>query len=69
MTRFITTARSLFTLPKIVKPVTDITLRQENPKNEIDNPNKQKIPTGSNTPMNTNRTHVSYLASTPSTYP
>ncbi|MFS8031968.1 hypothetical protein Hanom_Chr17g01552161 [Helianthus anomalus] len=44
--KLITTVNSLFTIPSTVKPVADMALRQENPKNEIARPNKHDNPTG-----------------------
>ncbi|PON87871.1 hypothetical protein TorRG33x02_162500, partial [Trema orientale] len=50
ITKLITTVNSLFTIPRTVKPVAEIARRHENPKNEIDRPNKHESPTGKITP-------------------
>ena len=48
-TRLITTVNSLFTVPRTVNPVAEITLLQESPKKEMDRPNKHDKPTGKTT--------------------
>uniref|UniRef100_A0A0A9D1T5 Uncharacterized protein n=1 Tax=Arundo donax TaxID=35708 RepID=A0A0A9D1T5_ARUDO len=49
ISRLITTVRSLFTMPSTVNPVAEIARLQENPKKEIDRPNRHERATGRTT--------------------